>query len=466
MLVARSYRHSSSPPPPDDVHFPTPPRPDGPKTLAASSSAPRKAAKSTASSTAPPNPPATITRPMPVPTPGYNSAPAARRPCHQVPARKRGGGGGGTTAAHDPTALPPAVAALLAITTIPPPRRNQFRRHRTPQQTPHMSIDDLVASWKSDEFASHSPELSLLLGEDDAVEREDLGDLGSLRTSSSESVPSLDPDEDDPGGRGSSSGVGGGGASCEGPSTPPSLRSCKSTGNLRRGGGGGSSSSSISTGGGGRVKERWVPKREDVGSLHPLAEPPAEESSEPAAVFVVPTKKKALPARTFTSNLTLSIRALRFPWPAITPPAENPLLLFPWTITRPPPPEQEVRYLNPTPATFEEQELPYQLALHAPYLFSSASNLEGSTPMRTYPLCSRSSEAGRLRGGVGKGRPRELRENGDFLRVVVLEMNMRRGGKLDREGGRARMWLPPRKDVREGNRGKVGRRRWDAVSAY
>ncbi|KAH0066829.1 hypothetical protein KCU96_g18534, partial [Aureobasidium melanogenum] len=34
----------------------------------------------------------------------------------------------------------------------------------------------------------------------------------------------------------------------------------------------------------------------------------------------------------------------------------------------------------------------------------------------------------------------------DFLRVIVLEMNMRRGGKFD-EGasGRARIWLPPRK---------------------
>jgi hypothetical protein len=44
------------------------------------------------------------------------------------------------------------------------------------------------------------------------------------------------------------------------------------------------------------------------------------------------------------------------------------------------------------------------------------------------------------------GRQREPRENGDFLRVIVLEMNMRRVGKLDaRAAGRARVWLPPRK---------------------
>ena len=43
-------------------------------------------------------------------------------------------------------------------------------------------------------------------------------------------------------------------------------------------------------------------------------------------------------------------------------------------------------------------------------------------------------------------RQREPRENADFLRVIVLEMNMRRVGKLDaRAVGRARIWLPPRK---------------------
>lgn len=40
-------------------------------------------------------------------------------------------------------------------------------------------------------------------------------------------------------------------------------------------------------------------------------------------------------------------------------------------------------------------------------------------------------------------RPREPRENGSFLRVVVLEMNMRRGGKLKGDG-KARIWLGAR----------------------
>jgi len=46
--------------------------------------------------------------------------------------------------------------------------------------------------------------------------------------------------------------------------------------------------------------------------------------------------------------------------------------------------------------------------------------------------------------GVKSPRPREPRENSDFLRVVVLEMNMRRKGKLRDGLGRARIWLGPR----------------------
>lgn len=58
------------------------------------------------------------------------------------------------------------------------------------------------------------------------------------------------------------------------------------------------------------------------------------------------------------------------------------------------------------------------------------------------------SEAGRALAGPPLVRQREPRENSDFLRVVVLEMNMRRIGKLEETiGGRARIWLPPRQNV-------------------
>jgi hypothetical protein len=56
------------------------------------------------------------------------------------------------------------------------------------------------------------------------------------------------------------------------------------------------------------------------------------------------------------------------------------------------------------------------------------------------------SEAGRALSSPPVVRQREPRENSDFLRVIVLEMNMRRVGKLDAKAvGRARIWLPPRK---------------------
>ena len=53
------------------------------------------------------------------------------------------------------------------------------------------------------------------------------------------------------------------------------------------------------------------------------------------------------------------------------------------------------------------------------------------------------------RAESGALRQREPRENCDFLRVVVLEMSMRRNGKLrDEQIGRARLWLPPRVEMR------------------
>lgn len=43
-------------------------------------------------------------------------------------------------------------------------------------------------------------------------------------------------------------------------------------------------------------------------------------------------------------------------------------------------------------------------------------------------------------------RQREARENPDFIRIAVMEMAMRKRGKLDdQRPGRARWTLPPRK---------------------
>jgi hypothetical protein len=61
------------------------------------------------------------------------------------------------------------------------------------------------------------------------------------------------------------------------------------------------------------------------------------------------------------------------------------------------------------------------------------------------------SEAGAAFGGL---KQREPRENRDFLRVFVAEMEMRRHGKLrDDIEGRARMWLPPIDEKHSGEAG-------------
>ena len=70
-------------------------------------------------------------------------------------------------------------------------------------------------------------------------------------------------------------------------------------------------------------------------------------------------------------------------------------------------------------------------------------------------------------------RPREPRENGDFLRMAVMEMNMRKAGKLG--GGKAHIWLRARKDAKLGQEGRKQNneqsrpkevpKRWTGISA-
>jgi len=97
------------------------------------------------------------------------------------------------------------------------------------------------------------------------------------------------------------------------------------------------------------------------------------------------------------------------------------------------------------------------MQLHDSLMLDADDTSAPMIQMQTYDRRSRSSsrkrrgtdpfsEAGRAASPVPAVRQREPRENSDFLRVIVLEMNMRRVGKLDaRAVGKARIWLPPRK---------------------
>ena len=377
---------------------------------------------------------------------------------------------------HQKDALPPSVAALLAMTAIPPPRKSRTRSK--PKETlPKISIDDLVQEWKQEaavrpSVGSHKT-MEILLEDvtvDDSLSLDQVSinyeSYSTTRSESSDSLPSLDLDDQSV-------------VSSSDPATPGHVRSLRA--------------SSIGTGK--RTKVRSSLPAEDTSFDHPL-DPELDTDSDVESISSLAAGQPETPRQkaSFRSNITLSLQALKSralsslaqlhinssdpgSETAIQPYAfsdatlwQNPFMFprigpeirpQPFTGT---PTKSERRYFNPTPLNFDEQQGHFRQALHAPL------NLEGDDneyltmiQMKTYNRAgqaktrksSRSStsgpdpksEAGRAlaAGGQPIGRQREPRENSDFLRVVVLEMNMRRGGKLEETmPGRARIWLPPR----------------------
>ncbi|KAK0912509.1 hypothetical protein LTR57_014800 [Friedmanniomyces endolithicus] len=497
MIVPRAYRYSSSPP--NDAYSDE--KSGGRWTTRKSSTAkvditlPIRPLPADRTATEPTR---AVSKPMAVPLPERSRSGTVQT----LPTRNRKEPTKARTTPHDANALPPAVAALLAITTIPRPRPNQFKRQ--PRGQRRVSIDELVSSWKSDDGMkpsfSSSPALSILL--EDASDLEETTAVSQnsapedglyMRSESCESVPSLDADDRSI-------------LSVSSLRTPESLRSLKSSSTHKR------------------EKSRPIVPREDTSLDHPLVPVVVATAPDDDVFTLSPPQSRPVTPKTkstFTSNLTTSLRAFKnatltslatFTISNVTLPSQRPTsssrfsdetlwshpFLFPRLSSeiRPAtlagkPTSAQRRYLNPPLSlTFEEQETPFQLALHAPYLAERVDE-SPTIPMQTYNRGKRkagtpkravapagaagaaagldpNSEAGRAALlGVSGVRQREPRENSDFLRVVVLEMNMRRRGKL--ESGRARIWLPPRQgtsvvggDVEGG--GVPGR--WVGVSAY
>jgi hypothetical protein len=174
--------------------------------------------------------------------------------------------------------------------------------------------------------------------------------------------------------------------------------------------------------------------------------------------------------RSFKSNLTASFQALKSAaksFSNFTAPSVPPDDLLTRSLLSPnfasemrpkqlqglPSPELR-RYLNPQPTPISPAELSMQL--HDALSLDVDADTAPMIQMQTYERRGRTSsrkrrgdpfsEAGRALSTSPAVRQREPRENCDFLRVIVLEMNMRRVGKLDAKAtGRARIWLPPRK---------------------
>lgn len=359
-----------------------------------------------------------------------------------------------------------------------------------------MSIDELVNEWKSDDSPGRSfgssPSLHVLLEDLDVLDprsasspeaSQESREYMHTRSTSSDSVPSLEADDRSL-------------LSIGSPSTPGSLHSRKSNSNLKK------------------DLPRSQPARgEECGMNHPLISLPSSDENEDLVISTPGSRASTpKPKFSFKSNLTTSLQALKsaalsslsslksLPAPpsgdrrlllgaGASPMADDMLWSHPFLFPRfspevrpdirGTPTEAQRRYLNPTPLTFEEQEAPFQQALHAPFLeeelgdvptiqLQTYSRGKGRNRSKRSETPDPNSEAGRALAGAAAAtaRQREPRENSDFLRVVVLEMNMRREGKL--EMGRARIWLPPRQEVeyeQSATGSKRVPRRWVGVSA-
>lgn len=385
--------------------------------------------------------------------------------------------------AHDPNAMPPAVVALLAVTAIPPPKA-LARRSR---QQSRVTIDELVHEWRLEGTSPSSSEkfrtpLDLLLepadDEDDDcladIDDERGGSLLSSRSVSSDSIasstPSLEP------------ALSIASTFSTGPSTP-SFRSRRS--------------SAMKVGG--IILSPPIEQCED----HPLRPSSAHDSDDTIVShrFTHQSKETIKKKSSLKSNLTASLNALKSAaksfsnFTATSIPADDMLarsLFSPRFASEMRPKDIDGladpalrRYLNPVqgvqppPFSLDDFSSQFQQALAQPADDESTPMIQMQTYSRSRRRHGKSGKNG-SNAGSEKGanlalelpavRQREPRENSDFLRIVVLELNMRRIGKLDmKSAGRARVWLPPRKNNEvepdRSNRKDAVPTRWRSTSA-
>ncbi|KAF5022602.1 hypothetical protein F66182_5348 [Fusarium sp. NRRL 66182] len=362
--------------------------------------------------------------------------------------------------------LSPSLAALLAVTDIPRHKQLQRRRRRSEKiLTVEEVIDCQHGSEKELSWTFSSP-LDMLLSppqeipdDDDSVSDCNIGSSMSTRTYSIDSIPSLDESF-------SSECL----SSLGSPRTPsPCSRRTKST----------------------PMRKSLEPVISPPGSVdeHPLAgddmdvdeldfialNQPVE--AQPKSQFLQPFK----PLRAvFKSNLTASLRALRsaarsfsvLNLPSIPPDDYLTRSIFtidpnvPYADERRPPVSEEMpsaamrRYLNPTTnsriepptktviagtfaASIQMRTYKIQRSRNAP---GSTRNSYPSTSLQSQPAPAPQQPQPQVPTQTAPGmRQREMRENSDFIRIAVMEMAMRKRGKLDdQKPGRARFALPPR----------------------
>ncbi|KKY13903.1 hypothetical protein UCDDS831_g08583 [Diplodia seriata] len=283
---------------------------------------------------------------------------------------------------HHPNTVPPAVAALLAVTSIPRPRRASSPRRRLQYADRRISIDELIEEWRAED-KEISP-----------------GSYGSPLDILLERVEDCDTDD------------------------------------------------SLSFEDASQKERNFVSPRsissESIPSVPDLDEDRSalKSAAKSFSNFTAPS----VPPEDLLTRSLLSPRFASEMRPKNFQGTPDPALR---------------RYLNPSTSNRALSPTELSQQLHEALLHGQPVDDPGDGPMiqmQTYERRSRSqsrgkrrttdpaSEAGRALSPQPAVRQREPRENSDFLRVIVLEMNMRREGKLDaRAMGKARIWLPPRK---------------------
>ncbi|KAF3936717.1 hypothetical protein ABW19_dt0201142 [Dactylella cylindrospora] len=369
--------------------------------------------------------------------------------------RRSGNRGGARKQSKENTA--PSVAALkiLAATAIParpsPPKTSLITRggarpkpRISRKEGSDLSPTSLESPSSLLEFALNealdekSPPLTrsnsqtfltVLLSPPDLVDEFSLGaspprSSFSVRSLSSDSIPSLANDDE-------------GTFSWGAPVTPSPLRRSS------------------------KLNKTFSPPEECVLD-HPLLTPEGQEPElsssdddvDPATVYTEQARKlSAFSKLSFKSNLTASLRVLRSAartFTSLSTPLTQPddfltrsiLSISPQYNTDEKRPDYRDiptpalrRYLNPSPKTFSRELGQFN---------DRNESISASIQLQTYKetIITPPPE-------VPITRNREVRENSDFLRVIVLEMNMRRQGKLsDTSQGKARFVLPPRQTTK------------------
>ncbi|KAG9243108.1 hypothetical protein BJ878DRAFT_424401 [Calycina marina] len=371
-----------------------------------------------------------------------------------------------TRPVHSQNEMAPSVAALLASTAIPPQRLNHSLRKQS-AVAPRLTVDAMfnATTITEKEFSislGKSP-MDILLSPPDELDQDNLlpssgrcGSLTSSRTMSCDSMPSLDNE------------------SITEYLSSPSLHSLMTPSYRGR-----------------RTQPRRrftlsPPGESTSQDEHPLLKSDIDFEDLDFRVFqkesfVTPQNKtvQEIPRRksAFKSNLTASLKALRsaaksfsnLTAPMITPDdfltrsiiSIDPRV--PFTDERMPPRLEDTptpalrRYLNPTTNAPIEAHVPSSLAQTM-----GSTACTASIQMQTYKISrltkttspsviSRRTQTTpeEVFADVAAGpvaRQRDMRENSDFIRIAVMEMAMRKNGKLDsQKPGRARWALPPRK---------------------